>query len=103
MAAISDPEGESNKIQWAAKQTDVSQLIQAYQHWYSWADANEWASGAAFLKQVGNLGVGNVEAIKILTQQITYYCNSRLKSSIYLYNAARDALLIACKCIKRDK
>lgn len=81
-----------NLSQWAQQQTEVATLIQSYQHWYNWADENEWVAGDAMLKRVGECGRGNAEAIEFLVGEIARYSRSRSKSAYYLLNAAKKAL-----------
>lgn len=92
MAEITDPEGEHRRIHWAAEQTDVATLINAYRSWYHWADAKEWASGAAFLRRLGQVGAGSPEAIALFIEQMNFHAQSRTKSGKYIYSAAKDAL-----------
>ncbi len=92
MAEITDLEGERRRIRWAAEQTDVATLINAYRSWYHWADVKEWASGAAFLRRLGQVGAGSPEAIAFIVEQMKRYTQPRNKAGRHLYSAAKDAL-----------
>jgi hypothetical protein len=90
MTDVTDPGREQQLAQWAVQQTDARTLIRAYEQWYRWADAIEWAAGDAILTQLGECGGESAEVTNFLMYQICH--SGQSKAAIYLRQSALTAL-----------